>query len=162
MKICKVRDVKTPTRGTAKSAGIDFYIPNYEAPFKVYPGDDVLIPSGIKAAIPPGYMLMAANKSGVSTSRYACLGAGLTPKDKAFESIVILGAEIVDEDYQGEIFIHLVNVGNHKVELEPGMKIAQFILIPIAYEGVEEVTEDQLFESGSERGSGALGSTGSY
>jgi dUTPase len=42
------------------------------------------------------------------------------------------------------------------------MKIAQFILIPIAYEGVEEVTEDQLFESNSERGSGALGSTGSY
>ena len=162
MKISKVRDVKTPTRGTAKSAGIDFYIPNYEAPFKVYPGDDVLIPSGIKAAIPPGHMLMAANKSGVSTSRYACLGAGLTPKDKAFESIVILGAEIVDEDYQGEIFIHLVNVGNHKVELEPGMKIAQFILVPIVYEDVEEVAEDQLFEGGSERGSGALGSTGSY
>ena len=28
MKISKVREVKTPTRGTEKSAGIDFYMPN--------------------------------------------------------------------------------------------------------------------------------------
>ena len=84
-----------------------------------------MIPSGIKMEIPEGYMLMAADKSGVVTSKWACLGAGRTPKAEAFESIVILGAKIVDEDYQGEIHIHVVNVGKAKVHIKPGMKIAQ-------------------------------------
>ena len=77
-------------------------------------------------------------------------------------SIVILGAKIVDEDYQGEIHIHVVNVGKAKVHIKPGMKIAQFILVPVSYEGLEEVSESELFSRSSERGDGALGSTGSY
>ena len=118
--------------------------------------------TGLAVEIPEGYMLMAADKSGVVTSKWACLGAGRTPKAEAFESIVVLGAKIVDEDYQGEIHIHLVNVGNAKVHIKPGMKIAQFILVPVSYEGLEEVPEAKLFSKSSERGEGALGSTGSY
>ena len=162
MKVAKVRDVKTPERGTDKSAGIDFFVPNDFIEKVLPPQRDMLIPSGIKAQVPEGYMLMAAEKSGVVTSKWACLGAGRTPKAEAFESIVILGAKIVDEDYQGEIHIHVVNVGKAKVHIKPGMKIAQFILVPVSYEGLEEVSESELFSRSSERGDGALGSTGSY
>lgn len=164
MKFAKVRNVKSPVRGTNKAAGIDFFVPDFgnSKGFIVYPGSDVLIPSGIKMNIPEGYMLMAADKSGVVTSRWACIGANRTPKADAFDSIVILGAKIVDEDYQGEIHIHLVNVGRAKVHIKPGMKIAQFILVPVSYEDLEEVPEAQLFSQTSERGEGALGSTGSY
>ncbi len=164
MKFCKIRNVKSPVRGTGKAAGIDFFVPNFggNKGFIVNPGTDLLIPSGIKMEIPEGYMLMAADKSGVVTSKWACLGAGRTPKAEAFESIVILGAKIVDEDYQGEIHIHVVNVGRAKVHIKPGMKIAQFILVPVSYEGLEEVSEAELFSRSSERGDGALGSTGSY
>lgn len=42
------------------------------------------------------------------------------------------------------------------------MKIAQFILVPVLYEDIEEVSESNLFKEISERGSGAFGSTGSY
>ena len=87
--------------------------------------------------------------------------ANRKPKPEAFESIVILGAKIVDEDYQGEIHIHLVNVGKAKVHIKPGMKIAQFILVPVQDEGLEEVSETERFSRASDRGDGALGSTGS-
>ena len=159
MKISKVRKVKTPERGTAKSAGIDFFVPNDFIKKVIPPQSDILIPSGIKANIPEGYMLMAADKSGVVTSRMAALRAGRKPKAEAFDTVVILGAKIVDEDYQGEIHIHLVNTGHAPVIIKPGMKIAQFILVPVSYENVEVVPETELFSETTERGDGGFGST---
>ena len=160
MKIAKVRDVKTPERGTDKSAGIDFFIPNDFIEKILPPQRDMLIPSGIKAKIPEGYMLMGAEKSGVVTSRQAAVLAGRTPKPTAYSSIVVLGAKIVDEDYQGEIHIHLVNVGNEYITIKPGTKIAQFILVPISYDGIEVVPETELFSEETDRGEGGFGSTG--
>lgn len=159
-KFAKVRDVKSPERGTDKSAGIDFFIPNDFVRTSVNPGEDILIPSGIKVKLPKFYMLMAAEKSGVVTSKQACIKANREPKQGAFSSVVVLGAKIVDEDYQGEIHIHLVNVGRDSVMLYPGMKIAQFILVPTLYDNFEEVPEDELFKEVSERGEGGFGSTG--
>lgn len=164
MKFTKIRNVKSPTRGTSKAAGIDFYVPNFgnNKGFIVNPGTDALIPSGIKMDIPEGYMLMLANKSGVATSKWACLSAGRTPKSEAFESIIVVGANIIDEDYQGEIHIHVINVGKSKVHIKPGMKIAQFILVPVSYEELEEVSESELFSEPSERGTAGFGHTGTY
>lgn len=160
MKIAKVRDVKTPERGTDKSAGIDFFVPNDFIEKILPPQRDMLIPSGIKAKIPEGYMLMGAEKSGVVTSRQAATLAGRTPKPTAYSSIVVLGAKIVDEDYQGEIHIHLVNVGNEYVTIKPGTKIAQFILVPVSYDDIEVVPETELFSEETDRGEGGFGSTG--
>ena len=157
MNIAILRDVKVPVRGTEKSAGIDFFVPNDFKETVLPPQRDLLIPSGIKAAIPEGYMLMAAEKSGVVTSKQAVEQAGRTPKPTAYTSIVILGAKIVDEDYQGEIHIHLVNVGNEYVVIKPGTKIAQFILVPVLYENVNVVPENELFTAASERGDGGFG-----
>lgn len=160
MKIAKVRNVKTPVRGTEKSAGLDFFVPNDFIEEVLPPQRDLLIPSGIKANVPKGYMLMAAEKSGVVTSKDAVAAVGRKPKPGAFESIVVLGAKIVDEDYQGEIHIHLVNTGHGYVTIKPGMKIAQFILVPVLYDTVEEVPETELFSEVSDRGDGGFGSTG--
>lgn len=163
MKFCKVRDVKSPERGTSKSAGIDFFVPNFAFPLSIWPHSDLLIPSGIVAKIPEGFMLMGADKSGVVTSRSAATQAGRTPKDDAFSEVIIIGAKIVDEDFQGEIHIHLINTGESKVTIKPGMKIAQFILVPVSYEDLEEVSsKEELFKDKSERGDGAFGSTGSF
>lgn len=159
MKFSKTRDVKSPERGTPGSAGLDFFVPYDFKRHCLLPRTDLLIPSGIKMKIPENFMLMAADKSGVVTSKSACKRAGRTPKPTAFDSVVVVGAKIVDEDYQGEIHIHLVNLGSHTVNIEPGMKITQFILVPIAYESLEEVPESELFNEITERGSGALGST---
>lgn len=161
MRYSKVRDVKSPIRGTSKSAGIDFFVPD-DFTATIQPQKDLLIPSGIKMEIPEGYMLMAADKSGVVTSEYACLMAKKVPKRDAFNSIIVIGAKIVDEDYQGEIHIHLINVGDRPVSIKPCMKIAQFILVPVSYEDLERVPESELFAHKTERGEGGFGSTGEY
>ena len=159
LRFAKVRDVKSPEYGTSKSAGIDFFVPNDFKPTVVLKHSDLLIPSGIRTDIPEGFMLLGADKSGVVTSRYAYNRTDRQPKPAAFPSPVIIGAKVIDEDYQGELHIHIINVGTESIIIKPGMKIAQFILVPVEYAELEEVPESELFMEITERGSGGFGST---
>lgn len=145
MKFLKIRDVKSPNRGTSKSAGIDFFIPNDFEEVVLEPGQSTLIPSGLKVNIPENLAFIAFNKSGVATKKH-----------------LIVGACVIDEDYQGEVHLHLINVGDEPIAVSPGEKILQCILMPIVYEPVEMVeTEDELWEGKvTERGTGGFGSTG--
>ncbi len=72
----------------------------------------------------------------------------------------MVGACVVDSDYQGEIHLHLINTGREDVNISPGDKLVQFLLIPVDHGIVEMVDEADLFETESERGSGGFGSTG--
>jgi dUTP pyrophosphatase len=145
MKILKTRDVKTPTRGTAQSAGLDFYVPNdFPGTHYLATSQSLNIPSGIKANVPEGYALIVMNKSGVALKK------GLQ-----------VGACVIDEDYQGEIHLHVTNVGDEVAEIKPGEKLVQMLLIPVLYAEVEEVhKEEDLFDVETERGAGGFGSTG--
>ncbi len=160
MKYTKIREVKSPSRGTEQSAGIDFFVPeewNNGQPFSVEPGGRVLIPSGIKVNVPSGYALIAFNKSGIASK------TGLT-----------VGACVVDEDYQGEIHINMINTNqptetfngvayaanSGHVTITPGDKLVQFILIPVNYANPEETSLEELYTEVSERGEGGFGSTG--
>lgn len=143
--LAKVRDVKTPTRGTPGSAGIDFFVPNDypENLCTIEPGSRCFIPSGIKANVPEGYALVAFNKSGV-----------------ALKKQLLVGAAVVDSDYQGEIHLHLVNTSTQIAEISPGSKLVQFLLIPVDHGEIEVVDEKLLFAEDSLRGAGGFGSTG--
>lgn len=146
MKISLVRDVKPPVRGSKKSAGLDFFIPEDFPDFKgLAPGEDILIPSGVKANVPEGYALVAMNKSGMST-KYR----------------LQVGACVVDEDYQGEIHIHVYNTGTSHIVLKKGMKLVQMLLVPVYYADIEIVPLNELYLEDSERGEGGFGSTGIY
>ena len=144
MKVQRIRDVKLPTRGTPQSAGLDFYVPNNvlfdDTGICLKPGDSVVIPSGIKVEVPKGYALIGFNKSGIAVKRH-----------------LYVGACVIDEDYQGEVHIHLTNVGKEASYIFPGDKIAQFVLVPVLYADIEEV--DELHKVPTERGTGAFGST---
>jgi len=162
MKFLKTRKVKSPTRGTSQSAGIDFFIPdewNEGLPYQLGPGERLLIPCGLKLSIPTGHALIAFNKSGVATKKG-----------------VIVGACVVDEDYQGEVHLSIINTNNSSesfssgsayaidsgyVEINPGEKLMQFILVPVNYANPKEVTEiEELHPTKTKRGSGGFGSTG--
>ena len=159
MKLFKVRNVKTPTRGSTYSAGIDLYVPdeiivrregkyvNFGKKVEIPKGGSVLIASGIKADVPNNCALIAFNKSGVAASK------GLS-----------VGGCVVDADYLGEIHIHLNNVGATKQIINAGEKIVQMLCIPIQYEPIDIVeSEEECFKEKletSERGSGGFGSTG--
>jgi deoxyuridine 5'-triphosphate nucleotidohydrolase len=167
MKVSKIRDVKTPERGTEKSAGIDFFVPIMNEKFindfkelngsgfclatidvyrKIHlsPQQKVLIPSGIKVNFEgEPKALIGFNKSSIGAKK------GLD-----------LLACVVDQDYQSEILISLVNTGNSNVWIDEGAKLTQFILVPVFYDNIEEVAESDLYESKTKRGEGGFGSTG--
>ena len=165
IQIYKTRKVKTPSRGTSRSAGMDFYIPDdlrkeelaIGGEYKIDPstgfvssivigaGEGVTVPSGIKVKIPSGYCMHFLNKSGIASKKN-----------------LLLGACLVDEDYQGEILINVHNVSNTHTTIRAGEKLAQFIMYKVEYPIVEEVnSEKELFSDGeSERSSGGFGSTG--
>ncbi|MDE5977981.1 MAG: hypothetical protein K2G70_05910 [Turicibacter sp.] len=154
----KVRDVKSPTRGTCGSAGLDFFVPNNFTQKVINPDEDILIPSGIKANIPEGYMLLGIDKSGIASSDLAKSLIGVAPYTN--KPSLIIGAKLVDEDYQGEIHIHIINVGSTPYTIKPGTKIAQFVLIPVLYAEPIEVAEEALYDQVTDRGNGGFGSTG--
>jgi len=145
MKFCKTRNVKSPVRGTPLSAGIDFFVPNdFPGTVFILPGDGVNIPSGIKMKVPEGYALIFKNKSGVAVKK------GLQ-----------VGACVVDEDYQGEVHLHVRNISGDVQKIEPGEKLIQGLLVPVSYEDLEEVPDESfLFKEKTQRGEGGFGSTG--
>jgi dUTP pyrophosphatase len=145
LRIMKVRDVITPSRGSNGSVGIDFYIPKDFKTLELKTNESVLIPSGIKCEIPKGWCLIAFNKSGVS------LNKGLQ-----------VGACVVDEDYRGEIHIHLTNTGLKTQMLYADDKIIQFILIEAQYPQIELVDELWIDNKNTTRGEGAFGSTNKF
>lgn len=141
----RIRDVKAPTRGTSRSAGLDFYIPNDYHTVKIYPRQSANIPSGLKVRLPEGMALVMFNKSG-----------------RAVKNSLQVGACVIDEDYTGEVHLHVVNVGWCPVTLKPGEKLVQGLILPIGFpEMVEESDEEACFRGmESERGDGGFGSTG--
>lgn len=141
MNIQKTRNVKTPSRGTNLSAGLDFFVPEDYPGVVLTPNESVLIASGIRAHVPSGYALIAFNKSGVAVKQ------GLS-----------VGACVVDEDYEGEIHLHLINTSNSVTEIKAGQKLTQFVLVPVSYMDVHVLEE--LPERNTERGAGGFGSTG--
>jgi len=158
LKIQRTKDVKLPNRGTSKSAGVDFYVPKEfgcfvtgndfivvnESRILLSPGGDIKIASGIKIRLPDGWAMKFDNKSGVSAKRQ-----------------LIRGACLVDEDYQGELFFHLINVSNKSRVIRSGQKIIQGRLIRTNLFDIVEVgkKEDLYFNHDSERGEGGFGST---
>lgn len=167
LQLCRIyKEAKIPSRGTKHSAGIDFYVPTFsntyanylleknknlfgiqsvnEQGFRIDPLKRVLIPTGIKVKIPPNYALIFFNRSGIAV------------KEQLF-----LGACVVDQDYTGEIFVNLNNVGDENKMILFGSKIAQGVLIQMNYVDIEEIeTEEKLYQGfESERGDGAMGST---
>lgn len=169
----KVREVVSPNRANPNDAGLDFYVPTNLYPEDIHdknefdsngyildmpfnekfvrhialkPGHRILIPSGIRGLLEPrDSMLMAANKSGISTKQ------GL-----------IYTAEIVDSPYTGEIHIGIYNTSHEVQVIEAGTKLVQFIHVPIYLTEPEEVIKEEFDEDASTwgtRGNKGFGST---
>ena len=140
----KIRDVKSPNRAHYTDAGVDLFIPNdfEETTLKV--GDSVLIPSGIRIKLPE-------NTAGIFFNRSSVAKKG-----------IIIGADVVDEGYNGEIHIHLIKVSGEPVTIKAGDKIAQLVIMPVLYEMLTEYSSKHYEDatSDSERQNKGFGSTG--
>ena len=62
----------------------------------------------------------------------------------------------IDSDYRGEVAVLLVNHGEAPYAVQPGERIAQLVIAPVAQ--AEVVVVEDL--EGTDRGAGGFGSTG--
>ena len=128
---------KLPSYGHPGDAGLDLYsaVDHVLAPASVF-----AVPTGIKMAIPPGYVGLVWDKSGISLKGVHRL------------------AGVVDAGYRGEVQVVMVNLGREPFAIKPGMKIAQMLIQPVM--SVSVVETEELDDTS--RGEGGFGSTGLY
>ena len=100
-----------PTRSTDGSAGYDLYVCT-DKTIRIWPGDRVMLSTGIRMAIPKGYFGAVYARSGLAV-KY-----GLRP---------VTCVSVIDADYRDELFVPLVNEGDRVVDIQPGARIAQIV-----------------------------------
>jgi len=131
------RDARLPSYGNIGDAGLDLFS---SVDCEVKRGEIKSIPTGIKLAVPEGYVGLIWDKSGLSLRGIHRM------------------AGVVDSGYRGEVKVVIVNIGKKKFIVKKGMKIAQLLIQPVVEAKVEEVEElDETL-----RGEKGFGSTGKY
>lgn len=129
MKFAKLyEDAKLPTRKNYTDSGIDLY-----AYYNIDVGVNgiYVMRTGITCEIPKNYFGWITNKS---------------------RNNFIIGGGIIDETYQGELLIKIINTSNGVLHLDKGQAIAQLLIIPCITPEVEEVPLDEIHKKKTERG----------
>lgn len=133
-----------PHRATDGSAGIDLRA-CIDEPITIKAGDSQLIGTGLAIYIQdPDYVGLIMPRSGLGHKHGIVLG-NLTG--------------VIDADYQGELMVSIWNRSQTDYVLQPGEKMAQYLVVPIARPTFEIVAE---FSDISVRGEGGFGSTGTH
>ncbi|MDP3899991.1 MAG: dUTP diphosphatase [bacterium] len=138
LKIQKIPpDAKIPTRAHEHDAGLDIYANDY---YTLYENERIAIATGIKLAIPPGYVGLVWDKSGIAASGLHAIGG------------------VIDSDYRGELKILVYNISGDIYNIKKGQKIAQLL--------IQEIKTPDVIESGdlneTTRNEGGFGSSGIY
>ena len=130
-----------PNYATEGSAGLDLCACIDET-LTINPSDTILISAGFAIHIADkSFAAMLLPRSGLG-HKYGIVLGNLTG--------------LIDSDYQGEIFVSCWNRGNTLFKINPGDRIAQMIIVPVAQPDFEFV--DSFNET--IRGSGGFGHTG--
>jgi dUTP pyrophosphatase len=137
--IQKLRDdAVVPTRAYAGDAGLDLTACER---VELGPGERSLVGTGLAIAIPAGYAGYVQPRSGLAAKH------GIT---------IVNTPGLVDSGYRGELKVILLNTdANEPFVIEPGMRIAQLVVLPIPE--VVPVEMDEL--PSSERGERGFGSS---
>ena len=136
------QEIPLPEHATDGSAGMDLRA-CVEKNTIIQAGETLLIPTGFSMHISdPGMAAMILPRSGLGHKHGLVLGN-------------LVG--LIDSDYQGQVYVSCWNRSDREFKIEPGMRIAQLIFVPVVMAGFEVV---DAFEA-SERGAGGFGHTGS-
>jgi dUTP pyrophosphatase len=127
-----------PSRAYAGDAGLDLAACER---VELAPGERALVGTGLAVAIPAGHAGFVQPRSGLATRH------GIS---------IVNTPGLVDSGYRGELRVALLNTDPREAfVVEPGMRIAQLVVVPVP--DVEPVEVDELPES--ERGVRGFGST---
>ena len=140
VKVVREKGVELPKYETGGSAGMDVRA-NIKEPITLKSLERILVPTGLKVAIPEGYEIQVRPRSGLAIKH------GIT---------MLNTPGTVDSDYRGELKVIVVNLSNEAYTIEPNERIGQFVLNKI--EQIEFVEVEEL--DSTERGEGGFGHTG--
>ncbi len=131
-----------PTYETAGAAGADLRA-NFQdrGAVTLAPGARVLVPTGLRLAIPAGYEVQLRPRSGLA------LKHGITLPNSP---------GTIDSDYRGPLGVIVLNAGTEAFEITHGMRIAQMVVAPVLQARFDLV---ETLEP-TARGAGGFGSTG--
>lgn len=135
-----IAEPKLPKRGTKLAAGYDIY-----APYNIIlaPGEEINVPTGLKAYMQPGEVLMAFPRSGLGFKYYCRLANTVG---------VIDGDYYNNSNNEGHMFVKLRNEGNKEMVIKQGDGMCQMIFMPFL------LVDGDSFDNGEER-KGGFGST---
>ncbi len=142
MKVRIINDSRwdAPSYATEGSAGVDLKA-NIDDPITLAPLQRVVVPTGLRIALPKGTEAQVRPRSGLAAKH------GIT---------VLNTPGTIDADYRGEVGVILINLSDKDFVINPGERIAQMVLARFERFEWEEV--EQL--DSTSRGEGGLGSTG--
>lgn len=133
-------DATIPSRAYPGDAGLD--LAACEG-VELTPGARAVVRTGLAVAIPEGYAGFVQPRSGLAARN------GLT---------VVNSPGLIDSGYRGEVLVVLLNTdAEQPFVVEPGMRVAQLVVVPVPAVRVSEVDELPATERG-ERGHGSSGS----
>lgn len=161
VKFAKVRPTAVIPTKRDEDAGFDIYA-NFEDDFIIIdPHTTTLIPTGIASACDTDYCFILKERGSTGTK-------GIAQR-----------CGVIDSGYRNEWFVPITNTTNKKIAIVkkdadyifmrntsgytiyPYEKaIAQALIIPVPKVNIEELTYNELKEITSDRGMGALGSSG--
>src|SRR5713101_2752152 len=129
-----------PRYHSEHAAGLDL-LAGVNEPLVLLPLERAAVPTGIALEIPPGFEGQVRPRSG------RALDEGLA---------LVNSPGTIDADYRGEVKVILINLGDAAITINPGDRIAQVIIAPVARAELKEV--DTL--DASSRGKRGFGHTG--
>ena len=143
LKIRVLREgASAPSYQTAHAAGMDLTAcPEDGVAVTVPSGEVRYVGCGFAMALPEGFEAQVRPRSGLASRHRVTL---------------VNSPGTIDADYRGEVIVPMINLGSEAFVIEPGMRIAQMVIAPVARASVEVVEE--LDETA--RGAGGFGSTG--
>jgi len=126
-----------PVRAYAGDAGLDL---SAAERVELAPGARALVGTGLAVAIPEGHAGFVQPRSGLAAEH------GIT---------IVNSPGLVDSGYRGELKVILLNTDRELTfVVEPGMRIAQLVIVPVATPRSVEVAELPVSERG-EKGFGS-------
>lgn len=152
-------DAKMPTYAHLTDAGMDIYLTE---DVTIHPGETVLIPTGIKVALPLGYELQVRPKSGRSLKSKLRIANTPGTIDAGYRDEIGIIADNIDPvirhadiDENGRLYNVL---WGSDITLSKGEKIAQLVLSEVPKAVFYEVESVSTIENDGRKG--GFGSTG--
>ena len=128
--------IALPRRATAGSAGYDFASP---AGFVLEPGQSLAVPTGVRARIDPGWVLMLFPRSGL----------GFKYRLQLNNTVGIVDSDYFNALNEGHIFIKFHNAGEKPIRIAPGEACAQGVFVPFGVTLDDDATEARTGGFGS-------------